>query len=108
MWLRITVSIFILCVLGCRQEENNAHAKFVAFAQQYGDTRKSVLINKVHKSKWKISYGFADNKKCDGTFDDQRRAQLMASFSQVLQTWLQPLRSKGNIVSGFDYELKKN
>ena len=108
-----TILVLLLCTLGCRQEESSAQAKFVALKRQYGTVAgvfinaNGMLINKVHKSKWKITYGFADNKKCNGTFNRQQRTQLKASISRVLQTWLQPLRSKGSIVNSFEFELKK-
>ncbi len=103
---KIAVSFFflLLCTLGCRQEES-AQAKFVAFAQQYGENKKSWLINKVRKSSWKIHYGFADNNNCVGVFGSAELAQLTAALTRVTRVWLQALEHRGNIVQSFNYEL---
>lgn len=100
--------IFIIStfyILGCKKQEDT-QAKFIALAQRYQESFKDLLINKVHKSAWKIRYGFADNYGCGGKFNtDTARAQLTAAITKVLQTWLQALEHRGNIVQNFSYEL---
>ena len=103
---RAALLLLLLCTLGCMQEEKNAQAKFVALTQQHGTTKKSLLINKVHKSAWKIRYGFSDNKNCSGLFGARARTQLTTSITKSLSVWLQALVLIGNIVQSFSYELK--
>ena len=101
MFFRTACIIFTLCISGCKKQEDT-QAKFIAFAQTYKNNIKGLLINKVHKSEWKIRYGFADNNGCGGESD-----MLTAAITEALQAWLQALQYRGNIVKNFSYELAK-
>ena len=90
MFCHTIVIIFILCILGCKRQEDT-QAKFIAFDQVYKSNRKGLLINKVHKPARKIRYGFADNDGCGGTFGEVERIELTAAITEALQTWRQAL-----------------
>ncbi len=102
MFCHTIVIIFILCISSCKKQEDT-QAKFVALAQAHKRNRKGLLINKVRKPEWKIRYGFADNDGCGG--GNKLSNQLTASITEALQTWLQALQHRVNIVQNFSYEL---
>lgn len=104
MLSRAIFIIFTFCILGCKQV-NDTQAKFIAHAQRHARTIKLILINKVHKPEWKIRYGFADNNGCGKAFGEMERIELTTAITEALQTWLQALEHRGNIVQNFSYEL---
>lgn len=97
-----------LLVFGCAscilRTETSADEKFIALQQERGGLRQNILIDKVHEPRWNIGYSYGDDCLAAQRDND---AVLTAATTEVIQMWLQPLRtySERAIVDAFRYQL---
>ena len=95
--------------VACQGEPPVAETEFVALDQEkgYWFSSPAFLIKKVHRARWRIAYGFADNNYCGHRFKGRYGEQLLNSVSDILRLWLGALAEQTNIVNRFSYELRK-
>ena len=101
---QVMMYLLVFGCVSCLLRETTSDKKFIALQQERGGLRQNILIDKVHEPHWTVSYSYGND--CP---DEQRNndVALTAATTEVIQMWLQPLRTyiKRPVVDDFRYQL---